>query len=269
MGTSSKSSGTDGRAVLPGTRPEGASNEHEAGQQVREMFTRIAPRYDFLNHFLSASFDRLWRRKTAKRFADVLARPDAQVLDLCCGTGDLLLALARQASKSGQPASASSRKFVGADFVLPMLAIAERKQRPNRAEVTFVAADALVLPFRSAGFDLVTTAFGFRNLANYESGLREIARVLRPGGKLGILEFCEPENGLLAALYRFYFTRVLPRIGGAVSGDREAYTYLPNSVRKFPQPKMLAKWMEQSGFRDVEFERWNCGIVALHSAVRR
>ncbi|HEV2287615.1 MAG TPA: bifunctional demethylmenaquinone methyltransferase/2-methoxy-6-polyprenyl-1,4-benzoquinol methylase UbiE [Candidatus Acidoferrales bacterium] len=260
---------TEAHNAAPGTRPEGSRDEREAGQQVREMFTRIAPRYDFLNHLLSASLDRVWRRRTAKRFADILSRPDAQVLDLCCGTGDLILALTRQAEQSGPRAGVSSKRFIGADFAFPMLAIAKKKQRTAHLDVVFLAVDALVLPFRDASFDLITTAFGFRNLTNYENGLREIARVLRPGGRLGILEFCEPENGFLGKLYRLYFTRVLPRIGGAISRNREAYTYLPNSVKKFPRPETLANWMEKLEFRDTEFERWTCGIVALHSAVRK
>ncbi|MGB7173575.1 MAG: bifunctional demethylmenaquinone methyltransferase/2-methoxy-6-polyprenyl-1,4-benzoquinol methylase UbiE [Candidatus Acidiferrales bacterium] len=255
--------------ALPGTRPEGARDEREAEQRVREMFSRIAPRYDFLNHFLSASLDKLWRRRTAKRFARILSRPGARVLDLCCGTGDLIFALALEARQYDSRVGASGSSFIGADFALPMLDIAQKKERDARGGVFFLAADALVLPFRNASFDLVTTAFGFRNLANYENGLREIARVLRPGGELGILEFCEPESGLLAALYRFYFTRILPRIGRAVSGNREAYSYLPGSVKKFPRPEVLANWMEQTGFHEVEFERWTWGIVALHRAVRK
>jgi len=261
--------GAEARKVAHGTRPEGARDEREAGLQVRDMFTRIAPRYDFLNHFLSASFDKIWRRRTAKRFAHILVRPDVSVLDLCCGTGDLLFALAREAGYLGSSKDSTRVRFVGADFVLPMLDIAHAKRRNAQRGTLFVAADALVLPFRGESFDLITTAFGFRNLANYENGLREIARVLRSGGELGILEFSEPESGLLAALYRFYFRRVLPRIGALISRNQMAYSYLPNSVGRFPRPEIIAEWMEDSGFRNVEFERWTCGIVTLHRAVRR
>ena len=255
-------------ACVPGTRPDGAHDEREAQRRVRNMFSNIAPRYDFLNHFLSGSFDKLWRRRAAKKFAHILHRPGARVLDLCCGTGDLLFALDREAANSrASETHHEPRRFFGADFALPMLELARTKSKGRPAN--FLAADALALPFRDASFDLVTTAFGFRNLVNYERGLREIARVLRPGGELGILEFCEPESGILAALYEFYFTRILPRVGGAISGSGEAYSYLPQSVRKFPQPPILQEWMEAAGFENVSFERWTCGIVALHRAARK
>lgn len=272
MTRASESAEPPGGQVARGTRPHGARDEREARQRVREMFSRIAPRYDFLNHLLSASFDRLWRARAAKRFAHILLRPDARVLDLCCGTGDLVFALAREASRLRLRAQASAqdakREFTGADFALPMLDLAKKKSRRNAARVFFLAADALALPFRDGSMDLVATAFGLRNLANYERGLREIARVLRPGGELGILEFCEPESGLPSALYQFYFTRILPRVGGALSRSSEAYSYLPGSVRKFPRPEILKQWIEDAGFENVRFERWTCGIVALHRAVR-
>jgi demethylmenaquinone methyltransferase / 2-methoxy-6-polyprenyl-1,4-benzoquinol methylase len=254
---------------LPGTRPKGSQDEHQAERQVREMFSRIAPRYDFLNHFLSLSLDRLWRRRTAQRFAQILRRPEARVLDICCGTGDLIFALERQAGRLREGASVPGGGFIGADFALPMLELACEKATLARRAPSFLAADALELPFSDASFDLVTTAFGFRNLANYERGLREIARVLRPGGELGILEFTEPRSGMLAWMYRFYFTRILPRIGGALSGSGAAYSYLPESVKKFPTPETLREWIEKAGFRDVEYERWTGGIVALHRGVRR
>lgn len=228
------------------------------------MFSSIAPRYDFLNHFLSASFDKRWRKKAARHLSAVLSRSDARVLDLCCGTGDLIFAFAREAQRLG--ASPSSRYFA-ADFALPMLALAHKKNAASSA-ASFLAADALTLPFADAVFDLVASAFGFRNLANYERGLREIRRVLRPGGKIAILEFCEPRSGVLAAPFRFYFTRILPRIGGAISGSGEAYSYLPASVRKFPRPEVLKNWMEQAGFAELSCERWTFGAVALHTARR-
>jgi demethylmenaquinone methyltransferase/2-methoxy-6-polyprenyl-1,4-benzoquinol methylase len=253
------------RDVLPGTQPPGSRDEREAELRVREMFSRIAPRYDFLNHFLSASFDKSWRKKAARRFSAILARPEARVLDLCCGTGDLAFAFEKQARQLGPSASG---RFFGADFALPMLGLAAAKNSNAHHTISFLAADALALPFEDASFDLVATAFGFRNLANYERGLREMRRVLRPGGELGILEFCEPRSGLLAALYRFYFTRILPRIGGAISGSGTAYSYLPSSVQRFPQPETLKKWIEDAGFSGVAYERWTFGAVALHRAVR-
>lgn len=253
------------RDVLPGTRPVGSHDEREAGQQVREMFGRIAPRYDFLNHFLSASFDKLWRKRTSKRFRAILQDPSARALDLCCGTGDLVFSFARQARQSPDKQSAS---LFGADFALPMLDLAKRKNSQRKEGVFLLAADALALPFADSHFDLVSTAFGFRNLANYKDGLRETRRILRPGGMVAILEFCEPEAGVLAALYRFYFTRILPKIGGAISGSGEAYSYLPGSVEKFPHPDVLKGWMEKVGFTNVKYERWTCGAVALHTATR-
>ncbi|HXT74012.1 MAG TPA: bifunctional demethylmenaquinone methyltransferase/2-methoxy-6-polyprenyl-1,4-benzoquinol methylase UbiE [Candidatus Angelobacter sp.] len=257
-------------AIVSGTRPQGAHDEREAQRRVRDMFSNIAPRYDFLNHFLSGSFDKLWRRRTAKRFAHILHLPNARVLDLCCGTGDLLFALERQAENSRKEAQPAPRRFFGADFALPMLTLAQSKKKAadENCRVGFLAGDALALPFPDASFDLVTTAFGFRNLVNYERGLREIARVLRPGGELGILEFCAPKSGVLAALYKFYFTRILPKVGGAISGSGEAYSYLPQSVQNFPQPKILAEWLEAAGFENVQYERWTCGIVALHRGTK-
>jgi demethylmenaquinone methyltransferase / 2-methoxy-6-polyprenyl-1,4-benzoquinol methylase len=254
------------RDVLPGTRPAGAHDEREAGLQVREMFGRIAPRYDFLNHFLSASFDKLWRKRTARRFSTILQNPNARVLDLCCGTGDLLFAFARQARKSH---GAQCANLVGADFALPMLDLARQKNSAARQNISFSGADALALPFADCSFDLISAAFGFRNLANYKSGLHEMRRVLRPGGSIAILEFCEPKTGPFAALYRFYFTRVLPKIGGAISGSSQAYSYLPGSVERFPGPEILKNWMEDVGFSGVNYERWTFGAVALHSGVRK
>lgn len=255
------------RSSLPGTRPAGARDEAEAAQRVREMFSRIAPHYDFLNHLLSLRFDHRWRRCAARRFRHILARPDARVLDLCCGTGDLTMAL-RQIG----PAA-----VFGADFAHPMLVRAREKEgargdAPDAAacggRCGYAEADALQLPFADASFDLATSAFGFRNLANYERGLREIHRVLRPGGGIGILEFAEPRGEFFGRLYGFYFTRILPRLGGAISGSAAAYSYLPSSVMKFPQPEEMAGLMQEAGFTAVQFERWTGGIVALHIARR-
>jgi demethylmenaquinone methyltransferase / 2-methoxy-6-polyprenyl-1,4-benzoquinol methylase len=254
-------------APLPGTRPRGSTDEREASARVRDMFTRIAPRYDFLNHLLSFSLDRVWRRRTARHFQQILSRPEARVLDLCCGTGDLTLALDRARSAALNPSQRRSPIF-GSDFVEAMLERARDKAAGARRGALFAAADALHLPFANASFDLVTTAFGFRNLANYEHGLREFARVLRRGGELGILEFTEPGSGPMAGVFRFYFRQMLPRIGGAISGNKEAYGYLPGSVSKFPAPPELAALMEKTGFSDVRIASWNFGSVILHSARR-
>jgi demethylmenaquinone methyltransferase / 2-methoxy-6-polyprenyl-1,4-benzoquinol methylase len=244
-----------------GTRPEGARDEREAAARVQEMFARIVPQYDFLNHLLSFSLDRVWRRRTAKHFAHILRRPNARVLDVCCGTGDLAFALCR--ARLG-----STARIFGADFVEPMLTRARAKARRHVYPAEFVAGDVLRLPFPSASFDLITSAFGFRNLANYEQGLREIARVLKPGGFVGILEFSEPGSGLLASAFRFYFRRILPRVGALVSGSSEAYSYLPASVGKFPAANELAALMEQCGLADARFVAWNFGSVLLHTGRR-
>jgi demethylmenaquinone methyltransferase/2-methoxy-6-polyprenyl-1,4-benzoquinol methylase len=242
---------------VPGTRPEGVQDEREAAAHVREMFGRIAPRYDLLNHLLSLDIDKLWRRRVAKRFSWVLHNRGARALDLCCGTGDLAIAFRKEA-----PAGA---EIAGSDFAPEMLVRARAKAAAMGAEITFVEADALSLPFGDDTFDLVSCSFGFRNLANYERGLLEIHRVLKPGGIAAILEFAEPTGKLFGRLYRFYFRRVLPRLGGLISGNDSAYNYLPNSVFKFPSPEALQDLFEQVGFKEVVFARWTGGIVTLHS----
>ncbi|HKW61635.1 MAG TPA: bifunctional demethylmenaquinone methyltransferase/2-methoxy-6-polyprenyl-1,4-benzoquinol methylase UbiE [Candidatus Acidoferrum sp.] len=251
-------------APVKGTRPEGANSEAEASKKVREMFTQIAPRYDLLNHLLSFELDRLWRARTAKHLRPILERPDAVVLDLCCGTGDLAFALAH----------AGSARIIGADFAHSMLVRAKAKNADLSAahgagaRMSFFEADALRLPFVDASFDLVTSAFGFRNLANYEAGLREIYRVLRPGGTIAILEFAEPPEGFLGDLYRWYFTRVLPRIGWLISGHQSAYTYLPKSVARFFRPPELAALLRSVGYQSVAFQEWTMHTVALHTGTR-
>jgi demethylmenaquinone methyltransferase/2-methoxy-6-polyprenyl-1,4-benzoquinol methylase len=259
---------THSQEKLPGTRPTGARDEREAAARVREMFGQIAPQYDFLNHLLSFSLDRVWRRRTAKKFAHILNRPESRILDLCCGTGDLAFALDRARLRELGAAGQTRRAIVGSDFVQGMLVRAREKAGAARGAPVFAAADSMNLPFADASFELAATAFGFRNLANYEHGLREIARVLKPGGEVGILEFTEPTNGPMSGLFRFYFQQVLPRIGGAISGNRDAYAYLPGSVSKFPSPSALAALMESTGFANVQIAAWNFGSVVLHSARR-
>jgi demethylmenaquinone methyltransferase / 2-methoxy-6-polyprenyl-1,4-benzoquinol methylase len=255
-------------AKLPGTQPEGARDEREAAARVQEMFARIAPRYDFLNHLLSFSFDRVWRRRAAKHFLGILRQPDARVLDVCCGTGDLALALDSVRTNVLRYAARNRSPLIGSDFVLPMLVRARAKVAQRARRVMFAAADALNLPYPNASFDLVTSAFGFRNLANYELGLREFARILRPGGEMGILEFSEPASGALAALFRFYFQRILPRVGGALSGSADAYSYLPASVVKFPSPQEMIGLIERCGFAGAGYQSWNFGSVLLYWAQR-
>src|SRR5207253_1899959 len=257
---------TEAAAPVKGTRPEGADTEADASKKVREMFAQIAPRYDLLNHLLSLQLDRFWRARTARRLQPILDRPDALVLDLCCGTGDLAFALAR----------AGKARIVGADFAHPMLVRAREKSvglapSPNHrspSPMLFFEADAVRLPFADASFDLVTSAFGFRNLVNYEAGLREIQRVLKPSGTIAILEFTEPADGLRAACYRWYFCKVLPRIGGLISGDSSAYSYLPNSVARFFRPPELAALMSAVGYHSVAYRVWTLGTVAFHTGLR-
>lgn len=245
-------------APAKGTRPEGTTGESEAGQKIREMFTEIAPRYDLLNHLLSLDLDKLWRARTARILRPVLDRPEARVLDLCCGTGDLAFALARR----------SRARILGADFAHTMLVRAREKGAALGQAPVFFEADALRLPLASESCDLVTTAFGFRNLANYESGLREIRRVLKPGGTLAILEFTEPPPGMAGDLYRWYFKKVLPRIGGFISGHSAAYSYLPKSVSRFFRPEELSALLGSVGYEAVEARSWTLGTVALHTGRR-
>jgi len=218
------------------------------------MFGRVAPRYDLLNHLLSFNLDKLWRRRTVDRVAEILTQPDARVLDLCCGTGDLLLRMRARGRCT----------VMGSDFCHPMLIEARRKIARQDFRAPLLEADALSLPFARDSLDLVTMAFGFRNLANYERGLIEVHRVLKPGGVFALLEFSQPTNRAFAAVYGFFSTRVLPRIGGLISGSPDAYAYLPESIRKFPGAEELAEGMRRTGFSRVEFERMTGGAVALH-----
>ena len=214
----------------------------------------LTPRYDLANHLLSANVDKYWRNHTVKQVADVLLKPGARVLDLACGTGDLLIALERKAG----------RGLMGSDFCHPMLTGASSKLTRQGLRSVLVESDALALPFADASLDLITISFGYRNLANYRAGLVEMRRVLRPGGALAILEFTNPPNAAFAAVYNWYSRKVLPVLGGVISGTREAYEYLPASVRKFPEAPELAQMMRDAGFAGVEWEYLTFGIAALH-----
>ncbi|HTI06837.1 MAG TPA: class I SAM-dependent methyltransferase [Gemmatimonadales bacterium] len=222
---------------------------------VRDVFTAIAPRYDFLNHLLSLNVDRSWRRAAVARLAWE-ATPDGTYLDLCAGTLDLAAELARQSGFRG--------RVVGADFAVPMLA----RGRGKAPRTVPVAADALVLPFRTAQFDGALVGFGVRNLADIDAGLREAARVLKPGARFVVLEFATPRFAPLRAVYLFYFKRILPAIGRLVSKHRDAYTYLPESVLAFPEPEALSQRLSAAGFSRVGFERLTGGICAVHYGTR-
>jgi demethylmenaquinone methyltransferase/2-methoxy-6-polyprenyl-1,4-benzoquinol methylase len=247
--------------MVVGAAPQGANDAPSAARAVREMFTSIAPRYDLLNHILSFNVDRLWWRRTARTFAHVFSQPDSRILDLCCGTGDMTFALLKHAG-SFQP------QIVGADFSHAMLQRARSKSLDRltaRSKTTprWIEADALCLPFPDAHFSLVTSAFGFRNLADYDAGLREIVRILKPGGECGILDFSEPK-GVMGQLYRIYFKQVLPRLGAMISGVRGPYAYLPSSVERFPLPEEMLNRMRHAGFREVSWTPYTFGIAGLY-----
>jgi demethylmenaquinone methyltransferase/2-methoxy-6-polyprenyl-1,4-benzoquinol methylase len=235
--------------------PENGSAAKEHAGRVREMFGSIAKRYDLLNHLLSGNVDKRWRRVVARRVRERLSSSSSRILDVACGTGDLSLTLFE----------ITGAGVVGTDFCRPMLAIAAGK---TSGRVRLIEGDALDLPFRDGTFDAVTIAFGLRNLANVESGLAELARVLKPGGWVAVLEFSRPANAILRPLFNLYFRRVLPWLGGVVSGSRSAYTYLPASVQKFPDQSQLSLLMEQAGLDEVRYENLTGGIAALHMGRR-
>jgi demethylmenaquinone methyltransferase / 2-methoxy-6-polyprenyl-1,4-benzoquinol methylase len=233
----------------------------EAGEhahRVREMFAGIAARYDLLNHLLSGNTDQRWRRIVAERLRPALEHEGARALDVACGTGDLSLAIA----------AGTGARVTGTDFCRPMLEIASRKTAQAAARIPYVEGDALCLPFADRSFDAVSIAFGLRNLASVEGGLRELLRVLKPGGRCAVLEFSSPVVPGFRALFQFYFTRILPRIGGLISGSRGAYEYLPDSVSRFPDQKRLAALMRGVGFEEVEYFNLTGGIAALHLGTR-
>jgi demethylmenaquinone methyltransferase / 2-methoxy-6-polyprenyl-1,4-benzoquinol methylase len=217
------------------------------------MFATIAARYDFLNHLLSGNMDKRWRRLVAKTLSEDLASDKSRILDVACGTGDLALTLFETTGAS----------IVGSDFCRPMLDIAAHKAA-KRGAIPFVEGDALNLPFLAGSFDAATIAFGLRNLASVEGGLAEILRILRPGGRVAVLEFSQPVVPGFSLLFRLYFTKLLPLVGGLVSGSRRAYEYLPNSVSRFPNQEKLADLMRQVGFDEVRYRNLTGGVAALH-----
>jgi demethylmenaquinone methyltransferase/2-methoxy-6-polyprenyl-1,4-benzoquinol methylase len=220
--------------------------------QVREMFGEIAPRYDLLNHALSLNIDKRWRKFVIRKVADILQKPNAQALDLCCGTADLSLELGELAPT------------IGIDFCHPMLKIGLEKVRSSKLPINLAEGDALNVPLADASFDVVTMAFGLRNLESVEGGIQEIYRLLKSGGRAAILEFSHPQMPIFRQAFQFYFTKLLPRIGNAVSGSNVAYQYLPDSVQKFPDQKRLANLMKTVGFSNVEYYNLFGGVAALH-----
>ena len=246
--------------ISTGARPVGATTEEGAAANVRQMFDSIAPKYDLLNHLLSVGLDRRWWARTARSFREVLERPDAAVLDLCCGTGDMTLALMRY-----RPVGEGEGPVYAVDFSAEMLERGRKKFAGRN--IVAIEADALHLPMADGSLDLVTSAFGFRNLANYEDGLAELYRVLAPGGQIGILDCNQPE-GVVGALYNLYFRRVLPWVGEMISGDAGAYRYLPASVERFPRPARMLEMIRAAGFEDAEWTSYTFGTAGLYRATK-
>ena len=239
---------------------DNGDRHHEAAHAaaVRQMFAGIAAKYDLLNHLLSLNIDKRWRRKLAGSLRDILGQPDSVVLDVACGTGDLSLELNRN----------SRGRVVGTDFCRPMLTIAKNKSEGSEPRIPYVEGDALSLPFADHHFDAVTIAFGLRNLANVPAGLVELRRVLKPNGRLAILEFSTPVVPGFGGLFNAYFSHLLPRIGGAISGSRGAYEYLPDSVSRFPDQERLVSLVRETGFSDIKYRNLSGGIAALHLATK-
>jgi demethylmenaquinone methyltransferase/2-methoxy-6-polyprenyl-1,4-benzoquinol methylase len=225
-------------------------------RQIRQMFSLIAPRYDLLNHLLSLNIDKSWRRQAVQLLRDAAARPQALCLDLCSGTGDVCLEMLQQGVS----------RVVASDFSHSMLRLNQQKLRRRAVanQVTLIEADALNLPLPSNLFDAVIVAFGLRNLEDREKGLLEIQRVLKPAGQLAVLEFSKPTNAIFDVVFRFYFFKVLPRIGALISGHAQAYSYLPRSVSGFPDQGQLARTFRECGFVKVGYLNLSGGIAAIH-----
>jgi demethylmenaquinone methyltransferase/2-methoxy-6-polyprenyl-1,4-benzoquinol methylase len=242
-----------------GARPAGATTEQDAAANVQQMFDTIAPAYDRANHLLSAGIDRSWWTRTARLFQPILQHPETIALDLCCGTGDMTMALLKHR------AATNATPILAVDFSHQMLSLGQKKF--INQNVLPIEADALHLPIANASVDLVTSAFGFRNLANYEEGLTEILRVLRPGGQLGILECNQPE-GLTGTIYNLYFKSILPKLGGLITGNASAYSYLNVSVERFPRPPRMLELLRKAGFTNPTWTSYTFGVVGLYHATK-
>jgi demethylmenaquinone methyltransferase/2-methoxy-6-polyprenyl-1,4-benzoquinol methylase len=240
----------------PGARTADEPDEATAAANVQSLFNTIAPTYDRINHLLSIGLDRRWWNRTARTFASVLKNPDARVLDICCGTGDQTAALLHLRAVPAEPVT-------GLDFSSEMLNRARAKYATSNA--LWIEGDAMHLPYPDASLDLVTSAFGFRNLSNYAEALTEIHRVLRPGGQIGILECNHPE-GLRGVFYNVYLHHVLPVVGGWVSGERAAYRYLPASIARFPRPPQMLQMLAEAGFTNAAWNGYFLHAAGLYRA---
>ncbi len=226
--------------------------------RISKMFGSIAHRYDLLNHLLSFGVDFYWRRKVAQELRKILTQPHCKILDLCAGTGDLSLTLKRK----------TTGNVLAVDFCHPMLRIARKKFLQASLAIPVIEADALELPFTSKRFDMVTLAFGLRNLLNHKLALSEIRRVLRPGGRVAILEFSQPQKGLVGLIFRLYFRYLLPQLGGLISGVHGPYQYLHDSVSRFPSRESLSQTIRECGFTSVTHQDLTGGIAALYCGDR-
>lgn len=239
----------------PGT----ASGAIKPAQSVQQMFDSIAGRYDLLNHLLSAGIDHLWWRRAARAVRPILARPEAQILDLCCGTGDMTLALLKH-----RPSTSSTAPILAVDFSHNMLRLGNHKYIDKN--VLAVESDALHLPIAAGSLDLISSAFGFRNLADYEAGLAELFRVLRPGGQIAILD-CNQPDGWLGSVYNLHLHRVLPFLGSLLS-DPGAYAYLPASIARFPRPPRMLEMLRAAGFRNESWTAYTFGVAGLYRGTK-
>jgi demethylmenaquinone methyltransferase/2-methoxy-6-polyprenyl-1,4-benzoquinol methylase len=282
-------------AINPGARPTNETSETDAAAHVQSIFNSIAPSYDLLNHLLSMGLDRRWWSRSARAVRDILARPESRVLDLCCGTGDMTAALLKLRPRPTTQPSTSSPQSSGAPFirrsladewdttnsnpantsdVVPITGLDFSAHMLDRARIKYASAnaiwvegDAMHLPYPDNSFDLVTAAFGFRNLTNYAVGLAEIHRVLAPNGRIAILEANQPD-GLSGFLYTIYFRHILPIVGGAISGDRAAYKYLPASVARFPRPPQMLAMLSEAGFTNPTWQGYLLRAAGLYLATK-
>jgi len=245
--------------MIPTQRAEISTGAIQPSEDVQRMFDDIAGRYDLLNHILSVGIDRLWWRRAARAVRGILEQPEARVLDLCCGTGDMTLALLRH-----RPSTASTAPVLAVDFSHQMLSRGRIKLLGKN--VLPLEADALHLPLGDGSLDLISSAFGFRNLADYEAGLAELFRVLKPSGQIAILD-CNQPAGVMGAVYKIHLNWILPMVGALLS-DRAAYSYLPASIARFPRPPRMIEMMERAGFRDASWTSYTFGVTGLYRATK-